>query len=58
MGLNPFEFSDFATDPGPLLLENRCHPLIAQMLRDPHLQVIAHDMECSGPPNGSNHLHP
>jgi hypothetical protein len=34
---NPLQFSDFASDPGTLLLEDRRHPFILQLLWDPHL---------------------
>jgi hypothetical protein len=55
---NPLQFSDLASYPRTLLLKDRCHPFILQVLRDPYLQVTADDVESSGPSDGTDHLHP
>jgi hypothetical protein len=55
---HPLEFSNLGPDPGAFLLEDLCHPLILQVLRDPNLQIGANDVQTRSAPNGSDHLHP
>ena len=58
VGWHPFEFSNLGPDPGAFLLEDLCHPLILQVLRDPYLQIRANDVQPSSSPDGSHHFHP